>query len=178
MSAIKQSSVYTQNIGHGDRLIRYIVGVTFIGLFMAYQGANNRFDELLATLALLSVVVISTAIIRWDPIYAMLGLNTVANARKRVRHGAVNVGMADGASRLAIGSIMIGGFMLFSPTPVAWTVILPLLAIPIISTAIIGWCPVYALSKVDTNPRKSRATPLRPKFISPALPRPGRFKAA
>ncbi len=178
MSAIRQSSVYTQNLGSGDRLIRYIVGATLIGLFMAYQGASNRYDELLAALALVAVVVISTAIIRWDPVYAMLGINTVAHARRRARNPYANVGMTDSASRLAIGSIMIGGFMLFSPTPVGWTVIMPLLAIPVISTAIIGWCPIYSVAKMNTTPRSSRRKIIRPRFAGPMVPQTGQAKTA
>jgi hypothetical protein len=178
MRTVKQSSVYTQNVGNGDRMIRYIIGAAFIGLFMAYQDDGNRYDQLLATLALTSVVIVSTAITRWDPVYAMLGINTEANARRKLRITAVNVGMADSALRLAVGSTMISGFMLFSPTPVGWTGLLPLLAIPIIATAIIGWCPIYALVKVNTLPKLRGPKGMQPKFTGPSFPRAGHTKAA
>jgi hypothetical protein len=173
MKAIKQSSIYTQNIGSGDRVIRYVVGAALIGLFMAYQETGNRYEELIASLALVSIVVISTAIVRWDPIYAMLGIHTVASARKRLRNSAVNVGMTDSAVRLAVGSAMIGGFMLFSPTPVGWTVLLPLLAIPVIVTSIIGWCPTYSVAKVNTSRVYKVKKVALPRFIGPKLPRTG-----
>lgn len=186
MRIFKQSS-YTQNVGNGDRLIRYITGSFLIGLFMAYTSVGNRYDDLLATLALLSIVIITSAIIRWDPVYAMLGLDTNAGTANRIRSGAVNVGMIDSAVRLATGSAMIGGFMLLSPTPVGWSVILPLLAIPVIVTAIIGWCPVYALFKVNTMDKLTTtgAEILRPDFSKgPTVPKQtptagaGRHKAA
>ena len=177
MQANKQSSISTQNIGVGDRLIRYIVGATLIGMFMTYEADANRYDELLANLVLLSIVIISTAIIKWDPIYAMLGINTGAGVTRKPRNAAVNVGMTDSAMRLATGSVMIGGFMLFSPTPVGWTVILPLLAIPVIVTAIIGWCPIYALAKVKTTGRLSRALKVQQSLSRPTAPKTPRIRA-
>ena len=182
MKALKQSSIYTPNVGNGDRLIRYFTGGALLGLFMVYTAASNRYDELLATLALVSIVVISTAIIRWDPLYALLRINTVARTWKKSRKFMANVGVTDRIVRLAIGSAMISGFAMFSPTPVGWTAILPLLAIPVIVTAITGWCPIYSVTRVSTASRRHKAKVLRPTFSGPSTrpsaPRTKNAKAA
>lgn len=179
MKSNKQSSFTRQNVGIGDRIFRYVVGSGLIGLFMAYAANGNRYDELLNTLALVSIIIIASAIIRWDPVYAMLGINTIAKTREKIRSSVANVGMTDSAVRLAIGSSMIGGFMLFSPTPVGWSALLPLLAIPIVATAILGWCPLYSLSNVNTTRTRLRKTQmLPPRFMGPTLPRSGRTKTA
>ena len=179
MKTIKQSSFTRQNLGIGDRMFRYVVGSGLIGLFMAYAANGNRYDELLATLALVSIIIIASAIIRWDPVYAILGINTIAKTKEKIRSSVANVGMIDSAVRLAIGSSLIGGFLLFSPTPVGWTAILPLLAIPVMATAIMGWCPLYSLSNVNTTRTRLRKTKiLPPGFTGPTLPRSGRTKTA
>lgn len=56
-----------------------------------------------------------------------------------------NVGLVDKAVRFVLSGVLIGITLLSTQTPVGWAVILPLIAIPIFISAIIGWDPVYAL---------------------------------
>ena len=54
------------NIGSVDRVIRIIAGVAIIGLGVAYQSWWGA----------IGIVPLGTALIRWCPPYAMLGIST------------------------------------------------------------------------------------------------------
>ena len=56
-----------------------------------------------------------------------------------------NVGLIDKSVRYVLGAALIGAMLVMTPTPIGWVVLLPLIAIPIFISAIIGWDPIYAL---------------------------------
>jgi hypothetical protein len=56
-----------------------------------------------------------------------------------------NIGLVDKFVRFTLGGVLIGVTLLSTLTPVGWTVLLPLIAIPIFISAITGWDPIYAL---------------------------------
>lgn len=56
-----------------------------------------------------------------------------------------NVGNGDKLVRFITATVFIGVVLATAPANVGWAVLLPLFAIPIAITAIIGWDPVYAL---------------------------------
>ncbi|KAF0191304.1 MAG: hypothetical protein FD165_1900 [Gammaproteobacteria bacterium] len=58
-----------------------------------------------------------------------------------------NLGNVDRFARFLIGTAVIVAFLLAAPEFAGWMVILPLLAIPTIISAIIGWDPAYSLFK-------------------------------
>lgn len=63
-----------------------------------------------------------------------------------------NISNRDKVVRYAVGAIAIGAVLATAPANVGWAVLLPLLAIPMVISAIIGWDPVYALfQKLPTD---------------------------
>ena len=63
------------NMGTVDRVIRALVGIAAIAAWVL-----GLLEGTLATIALVvGVVLIATAVLRWCPPYALIGLNTGAN---------------------------------------------------------------------------------------------------
>jgi hypothetical protein len=63
------------NMGTVDRVIRTLVGIAAIAAW-----ALGLLEGTLATIALVvGVVLIATAVLRWCPPYALIGLNTGAS---------------------------------------------------------------------------------------------------
>jgi hypothetical protein len=58
-----------------------------------------------------------------------------------------NLGNVDRLARFLIGTVVLVAFLLAAPEFAGWMIILPLLAIPTIVSAIIGWDPAYSLFK-------------------------------
>ena len=59
----------TENIGNLDRIIRLIIGAAVLSLYFVLPGDDRFF-------ALLGIVPLATAFIRWCPLYTLLGLRT------------------------------------------------------------------------------------------------------
>ena len=64
-----------------------------------------------------------------------------------------NVGNVDKLARYAVGATLIGAILVVAPLQVGWIVFLPLIAIPIVISAIIGWDPIYALFQKLPTPQ-------------------------
>ncbi len=58
-----------ENIGNLDRIIRLIIGAAVLSLYFVLPGDDRFF-------ALLGIVPLATAFIRWCPLYTLLGLRT------------------------------------------------------------------------------------------------------
>jgi len=56
------------NVGNVDKVVRYVIGATLIGITLAITPANMGWTVLLA---LISIPVFISAIIGWDPLYAL-----------------------------------------------------------------------------------------------------------
>lgn len=56
-----------------------------------------------------------------------------------------NMGKLDKYVRYGIGALLIGSVLFLAPSTMGWDVLIPLLAIPIVASAILGWDPLYAL---------------------------------
>lgn len=63
-------------------------------------------------------------------------------------HG--NVGNFDRILRVAIGLILLSLVFVGPRTPWGWVGLVPLL------TALIGYCPLYSLIRLDTRPPRAR----------------------
>ncbi len=59
----------TQNVGNAERIIRIIIGLALLSLVFILPG-NARWW------GLIGLVLIATALIRWCPGWAILGINT------------------------------------------------------------------------------------------------------
>jgi hypothetical protein len=170
MITFKRSSIYSQNMGNGDRLIRFVTSAMLIGVFMALQTASSKYYGLLA---LLAIPIATTAIMKWDPAYAWLKLNTARYSRDTQGLSSENLGQLDRNIRFGVAASLIIGFMLLAPEPVGWTTIIALSAIPVFTSAVMGWCPIYALTDVSTRKVKgSKENVVFPEFTGPVAPKP------
>lgn len=68
-----------------------------------------------------------------------------------------NVGEVDKYVRYGIGALLIGSVLVLAPSPMGWDVLMPILAIPIVSSAILSWDPLYALFQKMRTPVKLQA---------------------
>lgn len=59
-----------------------------------------------------------------------------------------NIGDLDRAIRLVVGLVLIALVFVGPKTPWGWIGVIPLL------TALVGWCPPYALLGINTRRRK------------------------
>lgn len=64
----------------------------------------------------------------------------------------INMGSIDRAIRLVIGVALLA-LLLLGDTPQRW---LGVLGIPLVLTALVGWCPAYSIFKVNTRERHVR----------------------
>lgn len=64
------------NVGSVDKVLRIIVGLVILGSFFVLQGNARWF-------ALIGVVPIATALIRFCPLYAILGISSGGSSGPR-----------------------------------------------------------------------------------------------
>lgn len=67
------------NLGVTDRLIRYLVGAILIGTLLLVSGVASAGWHIgwLVFLPLISIPIVMSAIMRWDPVYAIFGISSV-----------------------------------------------------------------------------------------------------
>lgn len=148
--------IHDDNLGISDRIVRVLVSIGLVGSFMAFQTADG--GSLWAVLALVAPVIAATALLSWDPLYAVLGINSTGKAYNS-QFSDDNVGRIDRVVRYGISATLVVGFMLLAPTPVGASVVLPLLALPIFTTALTGWCPIYGLLQISTRDVEEQPQP-------------------
>lgn len=143
-----KATIYCSNVGLIDRVVRFVASAAMVASFMAYQEAGTG---LYAGLALLAIPVFTSALLRWDPIYALLGVNTTGEV---VGDGFAeqNMGNLDRTIRYGVSGAMVVGFMVTATAPIGASALLPLLAIVVFGTAVTGWCPLYTLGNLSTRP--------------------------
>ncbi|MBI3772883.1 MAG: DUF2892 domain-containing protein [Gammaproteobacteria bacterium] len=71
-------------------------------------------------------------------------------------HFDLNQNMAniDKVARYVVGAALIGAIFVIVPAQASLLVLLPLIAIPIVISAIIGWDPIYALFQKLPIPKR------------------------
>ncbi len=73
--AIRNSGLLPNNLGMIDRVSRCLIGLALIGVSL------TGFAPSIA--AIIAIPVMFMALIAWDPIYAITGINTTASAKAR-----------------------------------------------------------------------------------------------
>lgn len=161
------------NVGGMDRLFR--VGLAGVLIADALHGTGPLGLESVFIIAAIPLVV--TAIIAWDPIYALFKIRTATlrqdkppsgnSAYRMNANGGINIGAIDRVSRVILASVLLA-------TPFLWaeTIGLPAFSamvagIMLMMTAVMGWDPVYQLAKVrtatlpiETSPPPSKTKPV------------------
>jgi Inner membrane protein YgaP-like, transmembrane domain len=64
-----------------------------------------------------------------------------------------NVGNTDKLVRFVVGAALIGSIFVITSAQFGWITLLPLIAIPIVISAIMGWDPIYAMFHKQPTPR-------------------------
>lgn len=63
-----------------------------------------------------------------------------------------NVGTTDRIVRAVAGTALIAAGLFSATTAAGFIAVLPLIAIPVVLTAMTGYCPLYAAMGFSTNP--------------------------
>ncbi len=67
------------NLGAADRVMRYLVGAALIGSLLLVSAVASAGWHMgwLVLLPLISIPIVISAIMRWDPVYAVFGVSSV-----------------------------------------------------------------------------------------------------
>ena len=139
---------YDPNLSFTERQLRYIGGIALIAvpLMMASETLG-----LWSIMVLSSIPVITTAIMGWDPLYALAGRTTYVEGEAQIQQRSwtcPNLGIVDRVLRLGVGVGLI--MPLFSMSAMGDGIAITLLSIPLIITALIAWDPIYAALNVNS----------------------------
>jgi hypothetical protein len=139
---------YDPNLSFTDRQIRYIGGIALIAVPLLVAPETLG---LWSVMVLSSIPLIATAIMGWDPLYALVGRTTYAEGEEQIqqrRWTCPNIGIIDRVVRFGLGAGLI--MTLFGMSTMSAEMAITLLAIPLIATAIIAWDPIYAAMNVNS----------------------------
>ena len=160
------------NVGGLDRVLR--IGLASVLIMDVLHGTGPLGLE--PYFAIAAIPLIMSAILAWDPIYALFDVRTVtlrgsmpqaANPERLIATFAgINAGAADRLYRVLLASLLIA-------TPFLWTEVIGMGAIvgtyagvAIMMTAIMGWDPLYHLADVRTATLKIVTAP-QPSYREP-----------
>ena len=151
----RQAAGSKSNVGGYDRLLRFALGGVLIADGLHGTGPLG----IDAWLLMLSIPVIVSAIIAWDPIYALFKVRTATLRTHEVPYwrlmemnanGGINIGTMDRIARIALAGVLLA-------TPFVWAGPIGAVAfagtvagIVVMMTAVIGWDPVYQLTGART----------------------------
>jgi len=150
-----QAAGSKSNVGGYDRVLRFALGGVLIADGLHGTGPLG----IDAWLFMLSIPVIVSAIIAWDPIYALFKVRTVTLRAYEVPYwklmrmnadGGINVGTTDRIARIALAGVLLA-------TPFVWAGPIGAVAFVgtvagslVMMTAVTGWDPIYQLAGVRT----------------------------
>lgn len=140
------------NVGSLDRLARLALGAVLIGIELT--AGEPRGANVVMTLA--AIPLIATALIAWDPFYALLGKRTATlhatavdprSYRQRDANAGINMGWPDRLGRFGVGAALLS-VTLLGTGAVEWAVYAALVSVPIIMTGMMGYDPIYRLAGI------------------------------
>lgn len=139
---------YDPNLSFTDRQIRYLGGIALIAvpLMLAPETLG-----MWSVMVLSSIPLIATAILGWDPLYALAGKSTYAEGEEQIQQRSwtcPNIGIMDRVIRFGVGAGLL--MSLLSMSTMSAEMVITLLAIPLIISAITAWDPIYAAMNVNS----------------------------
>ena len=143
-----KQSYYEQNVGSMDRQVRFVIGFAMIVAVLLNQPETLGVWSLVL---LASIPVIASAILGWDPIYAALGKSNYVPEEESIQQKSwtySNLGIIDRSLRLFLGAAILIDILLMGDSPMQAA--LALVAIPLITSAMIAWDPIYALFNLNS----------------------------
>lgn len=138
----------SQNVGFMDRQLRAVVGTLMITIPMF---TVTEAIGLWSIVILAAIPVLTSAIIGWDPLYALMDKTThIPNEDDIQQRGwsIANIGIFDRAIRLGVGITMLYALLTMSAMTV--DMVFTLMAIPLIVSAITAWDPIYAALGINS----------------------------
>lgn len=129
------------NLGRADRVMRtYVTAALILGVIAG---------SLAPVYALVSVIIAMTAIVAWDPFYALFGINSIGD--QEVKENGIwepNMGQSDRAVRFSLAmTAIVLGLLATNGQMTLVSSLLFLAPVALMATAITAWDPMYALIK-------------------------------
>jgi len=153
------------NVGGLDRVIR--TGLASVLLMDVLHGTGPLGLE--PYFAIAAIPLIISAIMAWDPLYALFDVRTVtlrgsnsqqASAdRLSATFAGINVGAIDRLYRVVLASLLIATPFLWVEAVGMGAAIASIAGIAVMMTAIMGWDPLYHLADVRTATLKIVTAP-------------------
>jgi len=141
-----------QNVGYMDRQIRGVIGSAMILVAMLSIPEST---DMVSLLFLASIPVIASAIIAWDPFYAIIGISSYVDKEENIQQRNwvnSNLGIVDRVFRFVLGTLLLMGALVTGGAEVP--VVATLFSIPLILTAVIAWDPIYAMFELNSFARR------------------------
>ena len=145
---LKQRQRFNQNLGFMDRQVRTTVGTLMIATPMF---AVPETMGLWSILMLAAIPVLTTAIIGWDPLYALMNRSTYVKSEEDIQPrnwSYANIGIIDRGIRFGIGITLL--YALMTMGAMTTEMAFALLAIPLIVSAMTAWGPVFAALTINS----------------------------
>jgi len=168
-SQLASQPISNENVGFFDKQIRVAIGAAMIIAVLMNSPETMGAWKLLL---LASIPVIASAILGWDPLYALMGKSTYVPKEEEIQQRDwtySNVGIIDRGIRFAIGILLLADALTMANMPI--NAIMALMSIPFIVTAIIAWDPIYALFKLNSFAMKADAEIAEPGASDQSLAR-------
>ena len=148
MSTARQRHFMEPNLSFTGRQIRFVLGAAMVVsvLFVEPQAM-----EMWSLVALASIPFIASAIVGWDPFYAITGKSTYVEGEENIQQRCwtcANMGTIDRVVRAGIGFMLIAS--LLSMQTMQADMALTLFSIPLIVAAITAWDPIYAVLGINS----------------------------
>ncbi|MEK6749840.1 MAG: DUF2892 domain-containing protein [Pseudomonadota bacterium] len=149
---------YDPNIGNIDRFARFALAVSIFGLIMALYKYNLlTTDYVLVTL--LTIPLVTSAIMRWDPLYAVLRIHTLASdlwfkPEIKTPDFQPNLSVPRRVMRVLMAAAMIVLPIAYAGETMTWEPFVILASIPLVLTAILGWGPIEAMVKDEPTHKR------------------------
>ena len=148
MATVVERFNFTPNLSTPNRQLRFIVGALMIvaPMLSPAETLGNW-----SILMLAAIPVITTAIIGWDPLYDFMNKTSYVEREIEIQQRSwsyANVGIIDRSIRLSIGMVLL--YSLLTMDVMNMDMALTLMAIPLITTALVAWDPLYAALDINS----------------------------
>ncbi|MDH4276199.1 MAG: DUF2892 domain-containing protein [Gammaproteobacteria bacterium] len=151
VTSTHQAMDFGPNVGKIDRYARFGLAALIIGAVMAMSDYDVLSSAYIVIL-LATIPLVMSAIVRWDPLYAMLHIHTLASdlwakTEIKTKDFAPNLSVPRRVMRVLTATAMIVLPIAYGSEPMTWEPFVILAAIPVAITAIMGWGPIEAMVK-------------------------------
>ena len=148
------------NLSFTNRQLRFVLGASML---VAPLIATPETMEMWSLVLLASIPVMATAIMGWDPVYALLGKSSYIPGEEDIQQRnwtLPNIGILDRGVRFSIGTILILSLLSMGAPQI--NAALSLIAIPLIISAITAWDPIYAALRINSFGSRTDVTAAEP----------------